>query len=65
MNLIEGLQEEINRCRELLTEYQSIGTAGMFGAAFIKQEIQKAEYSISMGNTIGMLTCLKELKECN
>ena len=65
MNLIEGLQEEMNRCRELLKEYEAIGSAGIFGATMIKQEIRIAENNISKGDTIGMLKSYEELKSCN
>lgn len=65
MNLIEGLQEEMNRCRELLKEYEQIGPAGRFGAAMIKAEIKKAENMISSGDTIGMMRSYEELKSCN
>ena len=64
-NLIEGLQEEMNRCRELLKDYESIGPAGRFGLAMIKAEIKNAESMISQGDTIGMTKSYKELKMCN
>ncbi len=65
MNLIEGLQEEMNRCRELLTEYESIGSPGFFAATMIKQQIKKAENTIVTGDTIGMIGAYQELKACN
>ena len=65
MNLIEGLQKEMNRCRELLKEYEAIGWAGQFGAAMIKQEINTAENRIATGDTIGMMQSYNSLKECN
>lgn len=46
MNLIEGIQEEVNRCKELLEAYKQIPT-GIFGAAMIKQEILNAEKAIA------------------
>ena len=42
MNLIEGLQEEMSRCKEVLREYEAI-PQGVFGATMIKLEIKKAE----------------------
>lgn len=62
-NLIDGLQEEMNRCRELLKVYEAI-PAGAFGALMIRQIILKAEKSISSGDVIEMLRALQELKEC-
>ena len=63
MNLIEGLQEEMNRNRELLSEYQAIGPAGAFGAAFIKQDIAFAENAITTGDTIRMMKSYSKLKQ--
>ena len=61
MNLIEGLQEEMNRCREVLTHYEEI-PQGVFGATMIKQSIKEAENSIAKGDTIMMMKCLDDLK---
>ena len=41
-NLIEGLLEEMNRCREVLKQYEQIPT-GAFGAMMIKQDIANAK----------------------
>ena len=65
MNLIEGLQQEMNRCRELLKEYESVGPAGVFASTMIKAEISKAESMISIGDAIGIMQSLEELKRCN
>ena len=65
MNLIEGLQIEINRCKDLLNEYKSIGPPGAFAMAFISQEIRIAERAISTGDTLEMLRIFNQLKECN
>lgn len=65
MNLIEGLQEEMNRCRDLLKEYEAIGFPGTFAASMIKQAIKKAENRVATGDTIGMMKSFKELEACN
>lgn len=65
MNLIEGLQEEMNRCREVLKQYEDIGPVGVFGAAHIKNEIKIAEAHIANGDTIGMLVSLEDLQTIN
>lgn len=62
-NLIEGLQEELNRNRELLKEYEKIGPNGAFGAHFIREGIKAAEAAIGQGDTINMMQCLENLKE--
>jgi len=64
MNLIKGLQQEMNRCRELLQEYDAI-PQGVFGAMMIRQIIKNAENAIAMGDTIAMMKSLKELQGCN
>jgi hypothetical protein len=43
-NLIDGLQKELNRAREILTMYEEI-PHGAFGAVFLRQSIQRAEKS--------------------
>jgi len=63
MNLIEGLQSEMNRCRELVKLYDEIPT-GAFGSAMIKAEIKNAEDAIASGDTIKMLSCYKSLQGC-
>ena len=65
MNIIEGLQKEINRCKELLQVYEEIGPAGKFAHIMIKAEIEKAEQAIVNVDTIGMIKSLKELENCN
>ena len=63
MNLIEGLQEEMNSSRELLKEYEAIGSSGIFGATFIKNDIAMAERAIAQGDTIEMLRIYEILKK--
>jgi len=63
-NLIEGLQEEIDRVQKIATEYKSIkGGAGMFAATFMELSIATAKKRIATDDTIGMIVSLKELKE--
>lgn len=62
MNLIEGLQQEMNRCRGLLKLYEEIPT-GAFGAMMIKLDIQKSEQAIASDDVVQMLICLETLKE--
>ncbi len=63
MNLIEGLQKEANRRREIMKQYEAIGSAGVFGAAFLKKDIQRAEQSIAGGEVVEMVRLYKELSE--
>ena len=61
-NLIEGLQKEISRCREILKFYEEI-PQGVFGASLIKVEIFQAEAAIASGDTVAMVRCYKSLQE--
>lgn len=63
MNLIEGIQEQCNRCRELLEEYTKIPT-GSFGAYFIELAIKAGENAIASGDVVKMLSAYKELESC-
>ncbi len=61
-NLIEGLQKEQIRVREILGHYEEIGIPGMFGASLIKHELQKAEQAISNGDVVKMIDAYNGLK---
>ena len=61
-NLIEGIHKEMERARELLEQYESIGPAGMFGATFIKDAIRRAEKAIEGGEAVDMVKIYSELQ---
>ena len=63
MNLIEGLQKEMNRCRELKKEYDNIPT-GLFGGALIQSAIDNGEKAIASDDIVVMLCAYEELKGC-
>jgi hypothetical protein len=64
-NLVEGLLEQMNRCRELAIQYDALpDNVGAFGAAMIKQDIENAEKAMSSGDTVEMLRCYEALKGC-
>ena len=62
MNLIDGLNKELERTRELLKCYESIHT-GAFGAVVIRQTIKHAELSMQTGNTVEMVKAYKMLQK--
>lgn len=62
VNIIEGIQQEVVRCREVLKHYESI-PQGVFGSIMIKQTIAEAESAIAHGDTIEMIHKYQELKE--
>jgi hypothetical protein len=63
-NLIEGMHEQMDRCRELLKQYEAIGPAGAFGKAAITAKIKAAEAAIANGDVVAMLRTFAALKEC-
>ena len=63
MNLVEGIQEQCNKCRELKKLYDEI-PMGVFGASFIQQAIDEGDASIASGDCIRMLQAYKELESC-
>ena len=61
MNLIEGLQQEMNRVREIKKEYDEI-PAGKFPSTMIAASIMNAEQMIATGDTIEMMKALEDLR---
>ncbi len=62
-NLTEGLQRQMNRVREIVKVYESLPkNAGMFAATMMKQSIVNSENAISIGDTIEMIACYKDLE---
>ena len=62
-NLVNGIQSEMSRCRELVPLYEQIPNgAGVLGAHIIKQTISASEKAIADGDTIAMLKCYEVLR---
>lgn len=63
-NLMDGLFSEMNRVRELITEYEhpALKGAGAFAAHFMKTDIQLAEKSIKDNDVVQMLVAYDKLK---
>ncbi len=58
----DALPAEIDRVRSLIPEYESIGPAGGFALAMIKQDLAFAERTIYEGDTVGMIKAYEALK---
>lgn len=63
-NLIEGLQRQMNRVREIIKEYEhpALNGAGTLAATLMKLDIDKAEKAIATGDTIQMMVCYTTLE---
>jgi len=62
MNLIDGLNQELKRAKELKKSYESIPTGG-FGVAVIRGAIQYAEKSIQTEDIVEMLKAYNNLQK--
>lgn len=65
MNIIEGIQQECERCRKLLEQYKSIGPVGAFGHAAISADIKEGEAAIASGDAIRCISAYKSLQGCS
>lgn len=61
--LADALPKEIAHVREVLGHYRDIGPAGMFGAAFIEQDLKRADQAVMSGDLIAMIAALNALRE--
>ncbi len=63
MNILEGLQNEIDRCIEVKKLYDEIPSGG-YGAFFIQKSIEDGKAALVSGDILEQIRCYKELKEC-
>lgn len=63
-NVIEAVQRECNRVRELVKDYDELGSVGVFGATMLRQDIQEGEAAIASGDVVRILAALKSLQGC-
>lgn len=61
--LADALPRECARVRVILGHYKEIGPAGMFGAAFIEQDLRAADAAMVSGDVVAMIRALKALQE--
>ena len=62
-SLATALPKEQARVRVILGHYKEIGPAGMFGAAFIEQDLREADAAASSGDVVRMIRAFKKLQE--
>ncbi|MDP3139848.1 MAG: hypothetical protein Q8N17_26365 [Burkholderiaceae bacterium] len=58
----DALPEEVARVREILGHYKAIGPAGMFGAAFIEQDLRAADRAMASGDVVAMIQAFQKLR---
>lgn len=63
-NLIEGIQRQCNRCRELVKQYDAIGPTGAIGKRLIEADITEGEASIASGDCVRMVRAYAALEGC-
>lgn len=62
-NLIEGLQSQMNRVREIIKEYKELPkNAGALAAFMMEKSIENAERQIAVGDTIEMMKAYSDLE---
>lgn len=61
-NLMDGLFDEMNRVRELITEYKSY-PGGMLAASLMQISINEAEAAIKSNDVVQMLLKYTALKD--
>lgn len=65
---MESLGEEYPKLqahvRELLSNYEEIGTAGMFGAIMLKDVLKRADEAAISGDVVAMIAMYKEMEGC-
>jgi len=58
-----ALSKEMERVRNVLELYKSIGPAGNLGGMLIEDTLRRATKIITEGNAVAMLSIYRELKE--
>jgi hypothetical protein len=62
-NLIEGLQSQMNRVREIIKVYEELpNNAGAFASGMMQFSISNAEKMIASSDTKGMIMAYKDLE---
>lgn len=62
-NLAEGIEQEINRCQDLIDVYRTIPT-GAFGAMMIRLAVDRAIRATAEQDTVAMIRAYNELRSC-
>lgn len=63
-SLGEDYPKQQARCRELLTQYKAIGSAGAFGHMMIEQVLREADAAAISGDLPAMIRAFEKMREC-
>lgn len=64
MNIIDGIQFQCDRCRELIKQYEELGPIGLFGKTMIQADITEGEAAIASGDVVRMVRAYNALEGC-
>jgi hypothetical protein len=63
-NLIEAIQAECNRVRDVIKLYDELeGGVGVFGATWMRDLVRRSEKAIAEQDAVACVSCLKELRK--
>lgn len=54
--------KEMDRCREVLKHYDELGNNGKFGAAMIRNMLQRAQNAVAETDVVAMLKIYQEME---
>ena len=60
--LVDAIETELKRNRELLRQYREIGPAGAFGFTMIEELIGATEQAVREMDAVAMVRCCKALR---
>ena len=63
MNIIEGIQKEVVRVREIIEIYKETGPAGALAVMLMSNDVVAAEKAVATGDTVAMISEYSKLKE--
>lgn len=63
MNIIEGIQQEVLRVREIAEIYKETGPAGELAVMLMSKDVVEAEQAIATGDTVAMIRLYNDLKD--
>jgi hypothetical protein len=63
-NLVEAIQRECNRVREIIGNYKVLPNGvGAFGATWMAELVKRSEKAIAEADVVACVSCLEELRE--